>query len=705
MKTRFNSFLCSGTAIAFAMTASANADILSFDGFQASGVTTHTLNATDWADYVGGSGTFNSANDWGRLYWRGSAGDGQYMHFDLSSLSGLSLVAPATVTLQNGNATWGGGVDGSFVATANSTWTAGNGQTIPGATAITNAVNATGSYGNGASVSWGIGSEAFQDIVDDQGNFNGLAIIGGSGSQLHFTGPMNPYLTVQTGSISAANGVISADTGSSTWNGSNYGYVASNAYSPVLNTLTINGALAEGISGAGSVTINNGGTVAVNQAGNVNYYQSLDATTINTGGRLTINAHSNISNLTLAGGELASTGTDPSFGSWGINGTTTVTGGATSTISAQQVTLSSGVFDVDSGSTLNFTGSTRSGSLTKNGEGTMKFTGYQSYTGGTTINNGTLEVVGQNSGYGWLRGAVTVNSGGTLLFTGGDGTGFGWNSPVTSLTLNGGTFDAPGSAHVGFGSYMNISLNDGGSISGNFQWANDFGLGFNSSGDSTNTISGNLTLRGDGGTGNHTFNVADGAAATDLQVNANLGDQWPEANWVPAGIVIKTGAGTMVLAGSNTYDGGTVVSAGTLLLSGTLGNSGVTVNGGAFGGTGTVGGGLTINNGGFFHILDLSDALDVSGAVNLFSGFGVANLSGLNWGSVGNNTYTLINGNLGSGVFDALANNSLETAYDLGGGRSAYFQSGSLQLVVIPEPRAALLGGIGMLALLRRRRA
>lgn len=38
-------------------------------------------------------------------------------------------------------------------------------------------------------------------------------------------------------------------------------------------------------------------------------------------------------------------------------------------------------------------------------------------------------------------------------------------------------------------------------------------------------------------------------------------------------------------------------------------------------------------------------------------------------------------------------------------GREAYFTNGSLAIVVIPEPSAALLGGLGLLALLRRRRA
>ena len=38
-------------------------------------------------------------------------------------------------------------------------------------------------------------------------------------------------------------------------------------------------------------------------------------------------------------------------------------------------------------------------------------------------------------------------------------------------------------------------------------------------------------------------------------------------------------------------------------------------------------------------------------------------------------------------------------------GRSAYFTEGSLAVMVVPEPGAALLGSIGLIALLRRRRA
>ena len=143
-----------------------SAETLSFDGIQASATATKVIFATDYADYQGGNAAFNSANGGGRLYWRGAAGDGQYMHFNLSGLAGLSIVGPAYLTLQNANTTWGGGVGGSFVGLANAAWTAAGGSAVPGATALTSAVNATGSYSWGASVSWGLGGSVLQGLVD-----------------------------------------------------------------------------------------------------------------------------------------------------------------------------------------------------------------------------------------------------------------------------------------------------------------------------------------------------------------------------------------------------------------------------------------------------------------------------------------------------------------------------------------------------------
>jgi len=208
------------------------------------------------------------------------------------------------------------------------------------------------------------------------------------------------------------------------------------------------------------------------------------------------------------------------------------------------------------------------------------------------------------------------------------------------------------------------------------------------------------SLAGGGATGG---NVTLGADATLTTGGNNTSTSYAGAiSGTGTSGLTKTGNGILALSGDNTYTGATLVSAGTLLVNGSLGNSAVTVNGGAFGGSGTIGSALDLTAGSF-HVVDLFDALQVTGTVTLYAGFGVKDLAGLDWGSVANDTYTLIDGTLGAGVFDAL-NNRINDPYDIGGGRSAYFKEGSLQLVVIPEPRAALLGGLGLLMLLRRRR-
>jgi autotransporter-associated beta strand protein len=220
--------------------------------------------------------------------------------------------------------------------------------------------------------------------------------------------------------------------------------------------------------------------------------------------------------------------------------------------------------------------------IQKSGTGTLALSAVSSYGGGTTVNQGTLELRGASGGTGLINGAITVNSGANLALTAGDGTGFGWNNTISSLTVNGGSVNVAGTSHLGFGSYVNVAMSGGASISGNWQWNGDSLLGFNSSGDSTNSISGNLVLRADAGA-NHSFNVADGAAATDLLVNAVLSDQWPEVNWVSASVLVKSGAGTMEVNASNSYDGGTIVSGGTLIVGtgGTLGSGNLTVNTGS----------------------------------------------------------------------------------------------------------------------------
>ena len=180
-----------------------------------------------------------------------------------------------------------------------------------------------------------------------------------------------------------------------------------------------------------------------------------------------------------------------------------------------------------------------------------------------------------------------------------------------------------------------------------------------------------------------------------------------------SGSITKTGAGTVILAGANTYVGTTAVNAGGLLVNGDNAGTGlVSVAGGAWiGGTGSLAGGLTLASGAGL-VFDPLSTLDVSGAVTLDSGFGVASLltadgSSIDWNSIADGTYTLIG--LTTSTFDGIQNFGESNAASIGGVRTAYFQNGSLQLVVVPEPSTFALAGLGMaaagIAAWRRRRA
>jgi fibronectin-binding autotransporter adhesin len=301
----------------------------------------------------------------------------------------------------------------------------------------------------------------------------------------------------------------------------------------------------------------------------------------------------------------------------------------------------------------------------------VTLSGNSSYSGVTTLNNGTLSVSNLANGGANSNIGASTNAASNLIFSAGSAlkyTGAGQSSD--RLFTYSSTVDNSGWRLESSGTGA-LKLTNTGSIA------------FAGSSNQIRT----LTLDGS--------NSADNTLAAGLTNNGT-----------GATNLTKVGDGKWIISGTSTYTGATTVSAGTLLVSGALGNSAVGVSnaGTAFGGSGSLAGSLTLNVGTIFYVADLSDPLLVTGSVSLYSDFGVDDLAGLTWSSVNNGTYTLIGGTLGAGVFDSLAHNSLGSAYDIGGGRSAYFQQGSLQLVVIPESSTALLGGLGLLAMLRRRR-
>jgi fibronectin-binding autotransporter adhesin len=180
-----------------------------------------------------------------------------------------------------------------------------------------------------------------------------------------------------------------------------------------------------------------------------------------------------------------------------------------------------------------------------------------------------------------------------------------------------------------------------------------------------------------------------------------------------SGSLIKDGAGTLTLAAANTYTGETMVSSGTLYVTGALSNSAVSVkaNGaiGSNGIAGNLGNGLTLEAGGNLDLTGATLGLNSTGILNLTGGsLTLGNLTfqdlvGWDWTNAAAGTYQLMDGTFDI-AWGSTAYLTEGTAYDFGNGKKGYFTEGSLNVVIIPEPRAAFLGGLGLLALLRRRR-
>ena len=143
-----------------------------------------------------------------------------------------------------------------------------------------------------------------------------------------------------------------------------------------------------------------------------------------------------------------------------------------------------------------------------------------------------------------------------------------------------------------------------------------------------------------------------------------------------------------------------LVDTGAFLVADTL-----TIGSGkAIGGDGTITGNLSLDAGAKFSF-DALSTLSVSGTVTLDNSFGVDDLLVDDWSLISDGTYTLISNGLPSN-FSNIENWGSGAAYDLGNKQFAYFQDGSLQLVVgtIPEPSTVAVLGLALTGLMMRRR-
>jgi autotransporter-associated beta strand protein len=359
--------------------------------------------------------------------------------------------------------------------------------------------------------------------------------------------------------------------------------------------------------------------------------------------------------------------------------------------------------------TINTGAINHTGSLTLQGGG----------TGDTTIDS----VIGPNVT------SVTQSSAKSRLVLTGNNTFAGGSTLGTTAVPNAGSVAIGHNNALGTGAIILkgalISASGGDRVLANA--VNVDAGGFRFGGTNNLTLNGLLTtvdaLRAiDNQTGDKTLTLAGGINNTfGVQFEGNPGDV-ANGSIVVSGAISGVGSvststefqnGVLTLTAANTYMGATNINAGTLYVSGALSNSAVTVGAtgtiGSNGGSGSLGNGLTIAAGGNLDLTGATLGANSSGILSLTGGsLTLGNLTfqdlvGWDWLNAAAGTYELIDGSF-SVDFGTTAYLNAGSAYDFGNGKSGYFTQGSLNVVIIPEPRAALLGGLGLLALLRRRR-
>jgi autotransporter-associated beta strand protein len=349
-----------------------------------------------------------------------------------------------------------------------------------------------------------------------------------------------------------------------------------------------------------------------------------------------------------------------------------VSGGAGTSTFARGIRV-----DAASGFATNSTGVGQIMDLTGAITGSGGITRYSNALSGS--NSSDVRLSGDLSGYTGILENTGNNGNAVMTIQTTATSGGAWKLSGGTLKLN-----TTNDTHIANGVGKSDLLMNGGT------------LDMNSKSETINGLSGATgTVRNNLAASTATLTVGDGDATATFD--------GPIINGSGTVALTKIGGGVQTLGGSSTYTGDTLVDAGTLLINGSLGATAVTVDSDArIGGDGTLGGTLHFNVGADFQF-STTQTLTVNGASVTFGGFSITDLVGLD-SSVDNGTYTLIDGTAAVSSTNLL-NLGFANAHDLGNGKSAYFETGSLKVIVIPEPAALLLGGLGLLGLLRRSRA
>jgi fibronectin-binding autotransporter adhesin len=464
---------------------------------------------------------------------------------------------------------------------------------------------------NAGAILSGAGSSAGILIIANTGTVsvsgNGLAVTGGTlnnfgtlgstlqvfGGAVNNAGVITGAVTVSGGSLNLNNGTDLSDSATLTVNGGtvnvnrseNVGLLAGTGGAIAIGAthfLTVgavgNSSFAGVISGDGGLTKDGSGTLTLTGA---NTYSG--ATTISEGTLVVTNAAglgttaagttvANNATLQLDLANLTTTNEAITLNGAGLGGIGALRHNAATGIAVfGQVTLASNSQinsdTATAGGGLQFTGPGITGvntNLTTGGAGDIQINNAITTGTGALIKNGTgsLVINGANT----FTGATTVNAG-SLLVSGGSAL-----SDTALLTVN-----APGT----------VALNTAETVGG---------------------LAGNgvVQLQVDPPVGTGIGSVLTIATASGSNTFSGVISGTAAGNGLT-----KTGAGTQILTGNNTYTGTTTISAGTLQV-------------GAGGGTGTLGSGAVVNNGALvFEVTGIGRVV-----ANAISGTGALTVTG-----------------------------------------------------------------------------
>ena len=527
---------------------------LTFDGGTLQWGASFNLSATRAITLEAGNGTFDT-NGFNTTIAQGITGSG-----------GLTKAGSGTLTLSGAN-TYGGsttvdagtlalGLGGSIALSSGLTLAAagfdistGGNQTIQDLSGV---AGSTINLGDNTLTAGTANSTSFAGVISGTG---GLTKQGSGTLTLSGANTYGGATTIDAGTLALGSGgsialssglaLAAAGAGFDISTGGNQtiqdlGGVAGSTINLGDNTLTAGTAnstsFAGVISGTGGLTKQGSGTLTLSGANTYGGATTIDAGTLALGSGGSIALSSGLA--------LAASGARFDISAGGNQTIQDLSGVVGSTINLGANTLTAGTANSTS-----FAGViSGTGALTKQGTGTLTLNGNNAYTGGTTVNAGTLQI-GNGGTSGSIAGDVSDNA--TFTFDRSDSITFGGVISGTGVLVQMGsgtlTLTADNSYTGG------TTINTGASLQ----------LG---NGGTTGSIVGNVTDNG-----SLLFNRSD-----TVTFNAIISG---------SGNLAQNGTGTTILSGRNTYSGGTVIDLGTLLVNNAqaLGTGNVTVNGGVLG--------------------------------------------------------------------------------------------------------------------------